>query len=82
MSEYIDKVVKEIEKRNSQEPEFLQAVKEVFGTIKPAVDAHKEYEKLALLERMAEPERIVTFRVPWVNDNGEVVVNRGYRELN
>ena len=79
MSEYINRVIATVETRDSHEPEFLQAVKEVFNTIRPAINVHEEYEKLALLERMVEPERIISFRVPWVNDNGDVVVNRGYR---
>lgn len=79
MNTYIKKVLNDIALRNSNEPEFLQAVNEVFSTIEPVVAAHDEFEGLALLERMAEPERIITFRVPWVNDAGQVVVNRGYR---
>ena len=79
MSEYLSRVINEISNKNPNEPEYLQAVKEVFETIKPVIEAHKEYEKLAILERIAEPERIITFRVPWVNDKGEVVVNRGFR---
>ena len=79
MSSYITRVLEEIEKKNPNEPEFLQAVKEVLHTIEPVLDKHPEYEKSALLERITEPERIITFRVPWVNDKGEVVVNRGYR---
>lgn len=79
MNAYLEKVLKETELRNSNEPEFLQAVQEVFSTLEPVVEAHDEYEKIALLERMSEPERIITFRVPWINDEGQVIVNRGYR---
>lgn len=79
MNDYLNRVILQIEEKNQNEPEYLQAVKEVFATVKPLLNKHTEYEKLAILERMAEPERIITFRVPWVNDNGEVVVNRGYR---
>ena len=79
MSLYLENVIEATNRKNSNEPEFLQAVEEVLATIKPVVDAHPEYEKIALLERMIEPERIVSFRVPWVNDEGKVVVNRGYR---
>ena len=79
MNEYIERVIKDIEAKNCYEPEYLQAVKEVFATIEPIINKHSEYEKLAILERIAEPERIITFRVPWLNDNGEIVVNRGYR---
>jgi glutamate dehydrogenase (NADP+) len=76
---YIEKVLEKAERLNANEPEYLQAVREVLACIKPAVEAVPEYEKLAILERMIEPERIILFRVPWVNDNGEVIVNRGYR---
>ena len=79
MSTYLEKVLKETELKNVNEPEYLQAVKEVLSTLKPVINAHDEYEKMALLERMVEPERIVSFRVPWVDDNGQVKVNRGYR---
>ena len=79
MNDYLNRVILQIEEKNQNEPEYLQAVKEVFATVKSLLNKHKEYEKLAILERMAEPERIITFRVPWVDDNGAVVVNRGYR---
>ncbi len=79
MSDYINEVLENIKQKNIHEPEFLQAVNEVLTTIAPVVDKHPEYKKLAILERMTEPERIITFRVPWVNDNGEIIVNRGYR---
>ncbi len=80
MKEYLNNVLELTTKRNSTEPEFLQAVHEVLTTISPLVDANEErYKKWAVLERMTEPERIVMFRVPWINDKGEVVVNRGYR---
>ncbi len=79
MNEYIEKVLKSTEQLNMNEPEFLQAVREVLSTIEPVVETHREYEKIALLERMIEPERTISFRVPWVNDNGQVIVNRGYR---
>ncbi len=79
MNEYLNKVLTETKAKNYTEPEFLQAVNEVFETIKPVVQAHPEYEKESVLERMVEPERIISFRVPWRNDKGEVIVNRGYR---
>lgn len=79
MNKYLEKVLSDVELKNPNEPEFLQAVKEVLSTIEPILDKHPEFEKLALLERMVEPERIITFRVPWINDKGDVVVNRGYR---
>ena len=79
MNDYLNRVISQIESKNPNEPEYLQAVKEVLGTVKPLLEKHSEYEKLAILERITEPERIITFRVPWVNDNGEIKVNRGYR---
>lgn len=79
MNEYLEKVLKETREKNINEPEFLQAVEEVLGSLKPVVEAHDDYEKSALLERMVEPERIISFRVPWCDDNGQVHVNRGYR---
>ncbi len=79
MNEYLNRVINEIENKNAHEKEYLQAVKEVFCSIEQILNKHPEYEKASILERMAEPERIITFRVPWVNDNGDVVVNRGYR---
>lgn len=79
MEDYITRVLTDINKKNPNEMEYLQAVKEVFETIRPIIIKHPEYEKLSILERMAEPERIITFRVPWINDKGDIVVNRGYR---
>ena len=79
MNEYLNKVLSETKAKNYTEPEFLQAVNEVFETIKPVVEAHSEYEKESILERMVEPERIISFRVPWKNDKGQIMVNRGYR---
>ena len=79
MNEYLNRVLADIEAKNPNEPEYLQAVKEVLATVEPLLDKHSEYEKLAILERITEPERIITFRVPWINDKGEIIVNRGYR---
>ncbi len=67
------------EERNPHEPEFLQAVREVAETIIPFIEAHPKYKEAKILERMIEPERVITFRVPWETDAGEVMVNRGYR---
>ncbi|MBE7707451.1 MAG: NADP-specific glutamate dehydrogenase [Cyanobacteria bacterium SIG27] len=77
MNNYIEKVLSEVCEKNATEPEFVQAVKEVIKSIAPVIK--EEHEALALLERMVEPERIITFRVPWIDDNGKVQVNRGYR---
>ena len=65
--------------RNPGQPEFHQAVREVVETILPVVQTNKAYRKAKILERMVEPERVIMFRVPWVDDRGEIHVNRGYR---
>jgi len=79
MNKYLNRVISNIEQRDSHEPEYLQAIKEVLCSVEQILEKHPEYEKAAILERITEPERIITFRVPWVNDKGEVIVNRGYR---
>ncbi|MBE6798665.1 MAG: NADP-specific glutamate dehydrogenase [Ruminococcaceae bacterium] len=78
-SEYLNKVYETVQKRNPGEVEFHQTVKEVLESIEPVVMAHPEYEKLGIIDRMVEPERTIKFRVSWVDDNGQVQVNRGYR---
>lgn len=79
-SEYLKEVIEKTCAKNAQEPEFLQAMKEVLTSIEPVILKHEEeYKNLSLLERLVEPERIITFRVPWLDDNGKVQVNRGYR---
>lgn len=78
-NEYLIRVLNECKAKNANEPEFLQTVEEVLSSLEPVIDAHPEYEKAALLERMIEPERVIEFRVPWEDDNGNVHVNRGYR---
>ena len=79
MDSYLEKVLKETSEKNSHEPEFLQAVEEVLTSIEPVLKRHPEYKQMALLERVVEPERIISFRVPWVDDAGQTRVNRGYR---
>ena len=79
MSDYVDEVLEKIKAKNAGEPEYLQAVDEVLTTIKPALEKHPEYRESAILERITEPERIITFRVTWVDDNGKIQVNRGFR---
>ena len=79
MSKYIDKVLTEVKAKNPNEPEFIQAVDEVLTTLDPVLKANPQYEKNAILERMVEPERVIMFRVPWVDDKGFVRVNRAYR---
>lgn len=77
---YVDEVIESVVKKNPGEPEFHQAVREVLESLKPVVEANEEkYRREALLERLVEPERVIMFRVPWVDDNGNVQVNKGYR---
>ncbi|MBO7222905.1 MAG: NADP-specific glutamate dehydrogenase, partial [Kiritimatiellae bacterium] len=76
---YTQSVIEDIAKRNANEPEFIQATTEVLETLEPVIAAKPEYQKNSILERIVEPERTIMFRVPWVNDKGEIKVNRGYR---
>ena len=78
-SEYLKRVYAQVQERDPNEPEFLQAVSEVFDAIEPIVEKHPEWEEACLLERFVEPERTVMFRVPWFDDAGKLHVNRGYR---
>lgn len=79
-SQYLEDVLTNLEEKNANEPEFLQAVKEVLTTIEPVIIKNEEkFKKLSLLERLIEPERIISFRVPWIDDEGKIHVNRGYR---
>ena len=79
MSKYVEQVLKDVKARNADQPEFIQAVEEVLTTLGPVVDANPQYKADAILERLVEPERVIMFRVPWVDDKGMVRVNRGYR---
>ena len=76
---YVDDILAQVVEKNADQPEFIQAVTEVLTTLKPVIESNPAYEKAGLLERMVEPERIVQFRVPWVDDSGKVQVNRGFR---
>ena len=76
---YVDNVIEQVKAKNAEQPEFIQAVTEVLQSLEPVIEAHPEYEQAALLERIVEPERVIMFRVPWVDDNGKVQVNRGFR---
>ncbi len=77
---YVDEVLAQVKEKNANEPEFLQAVEEVLNSLRPVIDANEElYRREAVLERITEPDRMIMFRVPWVDDNGQVQVNRGYR---
>lgn len=79
MNAYIQKVIDDVKVKNASEPEFIQTVEEVFSSLDAVVEKHPEYEKTNLLGRLVEPERQISFRVTWVDDNGTVQVNRGYR---
>ena len=79
MNAYVQRVFDGLKARNPQEKEFLQAATEVLEALSPVFDKHPEYEKLGLLDRFVEPDRVILFRVPWVDDQGQVQVNRGYR---
>ena len=79
MNGYVEKVLKNLEEKNAPEKEFLQAAREVLESLAPVFDRHPEYEKAGLLERFTEPDRAIQFRVTWLDDEGNVRVNRGYR---
>jgi len=83
MSEYVDELLRDVRAKNPHEPEYLQAVAEVMESLELVLDRHPEYRQARIVERIVEPERVIMFRVPWVDDAGEVHVNRGYRvEMN
>ena len=75
----VQQVLEIVKKRNPNEPEFLQAVTEVLESIRPAIERHKKYRDGKILERLVEPERVIHFRVPWIDDKGQIQVNRGFR---
>ena len=79
MNAYIERVIEDVRRRDPDQKEFIQTVEEVLRSLEKVIEKHPEFEKNALLERLVEPERIIQFRVPWVNDAGEVKVNRGFR---
>ena len=79
MSDYIDRVYHTVVEKNREQREFHQAVKEVLTSLTPVFEKNPGYEKQKILERLVEPERQLMFRVPWVDDNGEIQVNRGFR---
>ena len=76
---YVDNVLAEVIRRNPDQPEYIQATTEVLHSLRPVIEAETKYQEVSLLERLCEPERVVMFRVPWVDDSGKVQVNRGYR---
>ncbi len=79
MNAYVESVIEKVKKKYHYEPEFVQCVEEVFSSLSPVVDAHPEYEKVDLLGRMVEPDRMISFRVTWVDDKGQTQTNTGYR---
>jgi len=83
MNEYVTSLMAEVKAKNPAEPEFHQAVQEVAESLALVLDRHPEYRHAKILERIIEPERVILFRVPWVDDQGQVRVNRGFRiEMN
>lgn len=83
MSEYVAKLLAEVKSKNQNEPEFHQAVQEIMESLEVVLERHPEYRSAKILERMVKPERIIIFRVPWMDDQGEIHINRGYRiEMN
>ncbi|MBI1932694.1 MAG: NADP-specific glutamate dehydrogenase [Ignavibacteriales bacterium] len=83
MSEYVKKIIAEVKAKNPSEPEFHQAIEEVTESLDLVLERHPEYQSAKILERMVEPERVIMFRVPWMDDQGEIHVNRGFRiEMN
>ncbi|MFQ5721889.1 MAG: Glu/Leu/Phe/Val dehydrogenase dimerization domain-containing protein, partial [Candidatus Aminicenantales bacterium] len=79
MSDFVSDFMAEVKRKNPNQPEFHQAVQEVIISLAPVIDRHPEYRKAKILERIVEPDRVVMFRVPWMDDKGEIHVNRGYR---
>ena len=79
MNSYVNKVLEELKAKNPNQPEFHQAATEVLDSLSPVFDKHPEYEARGLLDMLVEPERVILFRVPWVDDSGKVQVNKGYR---
>src|SRR3974377_1606381 len=83
MSDYVNSFMARLKAKNPGEPEFHQAVQEVMESLGLVIERHPEYRAAKILERMVEPERVIMFRVPWTDDQGEIQINRGYRlEMN
>ena len=78
-NQYLIDLIETVKKRNTGEPEFLQAVLEVLESLEPVIDQHPEFIEKGVLSSLVEPERIIKFRVPWLDDNGNVQINRGFR---
>ena len=83
MKDFIREIMAGVKAKNQAEPEFHQAVEEVVESLALVLERHPEYRSKKILERIIEPERVIMFRVPWVDDNGDVHINRGFRiEMN
>ncbi len=83
MNDYVEALMADVKAKNPSEPEFHQAVEEVLGSLTVVLERHPEYRSMKILERMIEPERVITFRVPWMDDQDEIHINRGFRiEMN
>ncbi len=79
MSSFVDTIMADVKAKNPAQPEFIQAVEEVVESLEPVIEKHPEYKEAKILERIIEPERVIMFRVPWIDDKGQVQVNRGFR---
>ncbi|MCK4372996.1 MAG: NADP-specific glutamate dehydrogenase, partial [candidate division Zixibacteria bacterium] len=79
MSSFVDTMMADVKAKNPAQPEFIQAVEEVVESLEPVIEKHPEYKEAKILERIIEPERVIMFRVPWIDDRGQVQVNRGFR---
>ena len=79
MSSFVDNMMAEVKAKNPAQPEFHQAVEEVVESLEPVIEKHPEYKEAKVLERIIEPERVIMFRIPWVDDKGQIQVNRGFR---
>ena len=80
MANYVDEVLEIVRKKNSDEPEFIQTVTEILESLRPLVDRNEEeYRSISLLERLVEPEKVIAFRIPWEDDSGKIIVNRGWK---
>ena len=79
MNQYLDSVLATVKAKNRGEDEFLQAVEEVLQSLSPVLENHPEYVEARIVDRIVEPERMIVFRVPWIDDDGKVQVNRGFR---
>jgi glutamate dehydrogenase (NADP+) len=79
MSDYIKGIIEEVKQKDAAQPEFHQAVDEVLESLTPVIEKHPIYKEAKIIERIVVPERIILFRVPWLDDSGTVQVNRGFR---